>query len=79
MLRNDTWSVYRILRQVAHEGVGGEDALVTAMVLDREGRVAAHLQPGDNPIGLPLIVRGDDEIRLLAAALDAHARPPPAT
>ncbi|TAN75848.1 MAG: HAMP domain-containing protein [Magnetospirillum sp.] len=73
MLRNDNWSVYRILRQVTFEGVSGEDDVVTAMVLDREGRVAAHLQPGDNPIGLPLTVPSDDEAWLLAAALEVHA------
>jgi len=73
MLRDDSWSVYRILRQVTFEGGSGETEVVTAMVLDREGKVSAHLQPGENPIGLPLVVHGDSEAKLLAAALGAHA------
>lgn len=71
MLHNDTWSVYRALRQVAFEG--SDNDLVTAMVLDPGGRVAAHLQPGENPLGLPLPVANEEEARLLTAALGAHA------
>lgn len=73
MLRNDSWSVYRILRQVAFEGLDGDTEIVTAMVLDRDGVVAAHLQPGENPIGLKLPLRDKAEALLLAAALEAHA------
>lgn len=73
MLRNDSWSVYRTLRQIASEGVDDKSELITAMVLDRDGKVSAHLHPGANPIGLPLPVRDDEERTLLSAALAARA------
>lgn len=72
LLRNDVWSAYRILRQVTVEGAGAKGHVLTAMVLDPEGNVVAHLHPGDNPVGLPLLVRDDGEAELLASALAAR-------
>lgn len=73
MLHNDNWATYRLLRQVAVKGLAGEAEVLTAMALDLDGRVVAHLQPGRNPIGLPLSVRGDAETHLLAQSLGAQA------
>jgi signal transduction histidine kinase len=72
LLRNDVWSAYRILRQVAVEGAGPQGHLLTAMVLDPEGNVVAHLHPGDNPVGLPLPVRDHREAESLTLALAAR-------
>lgn len=69
MLRNDTWSIYRSLRQVVAGGIERQDEVVTAMVLDTDGIVLAHLHPSQNPIGLPFAVHDGDEMRMLVAAL----------
>ena len=69
VLRNDNWAAYRVLRQVSFEGGHGGNELITAMVLDRDGKVIAHLHPGDNPIGLLLPATTDQEANLLESAL----------
>jgi len=69
MLHNDPWSTFLTLRQVVSDGVGRDDHVVTAMVLDRDRRVIAHLRPAENPIGLPLVAPNEDERRLLSAAM----------
>jgi two-component system, NtrC family, sensor kinase len=74
VLRGDTWSLYKSLRQIAH---GPDDAprktLVTAMVLDPRGRVLAHLQPARFPVGLPAMDADSPERPRLDAELAARA------
>jgi two-component system, NtrC family, sensor kinase len=44
LLRGDSWTLYKMLRQLTQGPDGArETALVAAMVLDPEGRVLAHL------------------------------------
>jgi signal transduction histidine kinase len=71
--RHDTWSAYRILRQVTTEGQGDGKDILTAMVLDRQGMVIAHLQPSENPVGLMLDTPDSSEKTLLRTALRADA------
>ncbi|MCU7936012.1 MAG: HAMP domain-containing protein [Candidatus Thiodiazotropha sp. (ex Dulcina madagascariensis)] len=54
ILRNDHWSLYLSLKNMASRrpGTGGNHQVITAMILDPEGRVLAHLQPAENPMGL---------------------------
>ena len=62
LLRGDSWTLYKMLRQLT---LGPDDAhkttLVAAMVLDPEGRVLAHIYPALYPIGLPLLADGSPE------------------
>lgn len=56
VLRGDSWTLYKSLRQaVRGPDSAREKALLTAMVLDPEGRVLAHLEPAAFPIGLPVM------------------------
>lgn len=59
VLRNDAWTLYKTLRSLASaEQVGIPAApILTAMILDPQGVVLAHLAPAENPLGLPLAER----------------------
>ena len=48
LLRKDYWSLYLSLKNMTSK----RHEIVTAMVLDSEGRVQAHLHPSENPMGL---------------------------
>ncbi len=48
MLRNDYWSLYLSLKNMASR----RHEIVTAMILDAEGKIQAHLDPAENPMGL---------------------------
>lgn len=53
MMRSDYWALFKILEQTAAVSDRGATRLiVSGMVLDRDGRVMAHLDPEKNPIGL---------------------------
>lgn len=71
ILRGDHWSLYQNLRTIAlRMPVGSDpDMVLTGMVLDTEGRVLAHLDPGRNALGLPLPVTDANEGLLLAETL----------
>ncbi|MEH6651195.1 MAG: ATP-binding protein [Motiliproteus sp.] len=60
ILQNDYWSLFKSLKKLTTKGPGGvqETLIVTAMIIDPEGNILAHLQPSENPLGLPLS-RGD--------------------
>ena len=75
ILRNDYWALYRSLKKLAEPATGDIRAtsVVTAMVLDPDGRVLAHLEPREHPLGLPLKPGNEDEARLLDAATSARA------
>ena len=70
LLRGDSWTLYKMLRQLTQGPDGArETALVAAMVLDPEGRVLAHLYPALFPIGLPLMADNSPERPRLQAEL----------
>ena len=69
-LRGDSWTVYKMLREITKgSDSAGETTLLTAMVLDSEGRVVAHLYPALFPIGLPVAAANSPESRRLQTEL----------
>jgi len=53
MLRKDYWSLYLSLKNmVARPGTKAGHEVITAMILDSEGKVQAHLNSANNPVGL---------------------------
>jgi len=60
MLRKDYWSLYLSLKNMTSR----RHEILTAMILDNEGRVQAHLQPADNPMGLPFSPANSIELDL---------------
>ncbi len=48
ILRKDYWSLYLSLKNMRSR----KHEIITAMILDAEGRIQAHLYPADNPMGL---------------------------
>ncbi len=73
ILRNDYWSAYKALALVAERDPGAERTrVVTGAVLDPQGRVLAHLDPGENPLGQALATEGPFERRRVGELL---ARP----
>lgn len=71
ILRGDHWSLYQNLRKITLRMPAGSDpdVVLTGMVLDTEGRVLAHLDPGHNALGLALPVKNADERSLLSETL----------
>jgi len=70
LLQGDSWTLYKALRQITQGFAGAREAtLVTAMILDPDGRVLAHLYPALFPIGLPVAGEESTEFPLLQAAL----------
>ena len=70
LLRDDTWTLYKTLRETTKvPGDPRETAVVTAMVLDSEGRVLAHLYPAFFPIGLPVAADNSPEHERVQAEL----------
>jgi two-component system NtrC family sensor kinase len=71
MLRKDYWSLYLSLKNMASRkpGTKGSHKVITAMILDAEGRVQAHLHPADNPMGLPFSASNTIEQSLAQQAL----------
>ena len=75
ILRNDYWSLYRSLKNMVEPETGDIRAtrIVTAMILDSDGRVLAHIQPRKHPLRLALEPANEDEARLLKAATAARS------
>jgi signal transduction histidine kinase len=75
ILRNDSWFLYQSLKKMADRNPGEihYTQVVTAMILDTEGRVLAHLKPKDHPLGLRLTASNDEEAALLEAAKSARS------
>jgi sensor histidine kinase regulating citrate/malate metabolism len=71
ILRNDYWTLYNTLRQKASHMPAriGEPRLLSGMVLDVDGRVLAHLDPANHPLGLALAPAGEAERSLLDDAM----------
>jgi signal transduction histidine kinase len=74
LLRNDTWALYQSLKQVAVPETADSKASTVIMgtVLDEQGRVMAHLDPANNPLGLPFRPADRAERDLLDSALAAR-------
>ena len=75
ILRNDSWFLYQSLKKMADRNPGEMQYIqvVTAMILDPEGHVLAHLKPKDHPLGLRLGASNDEEVALLEAAKSARS------
>lgn len=68
MLRKDYWSLYLSLKNMQSR----KHEIMTAMILDAEGRVQAHLHPADNPMGLPFAPADNVERELFSRAMAAR-------
>ena len=75
ILQNDHWNLYQSLKSTATPDPGGlgKTRVLTAMMLDPDGRVLAHLHPRDNPLGMSFAPPNDEEARLLTMATAARA------
>jgi two-component system NtrC family sensor kinase len=67
MVRNDYWSLYLNLKNITsrHE-------IISAMILDTEGRIQAHRNPANNPLGLLFSPENATEQDLFQRAMDAR-------
>ncbi len=74
MLRKDYWSLYLSLKNVATRSFGETqpNQVVTGMILDDAGRVQAHLNPSEHPIGLRFSTVDANERQLSNAAISAR-------
>ncbi len=74
ILRKDYWSLYLSLKNMAsgrpETKVGHE--IMTAMILDAEGIVQAHLHPAKNPMGLPFSPKNSIEQDLFKKAINTR-------
>ena len=68
LLRKDYWSLYLSLKNMTSK----RHEIVTAMVLDSEGRVQAHLHPAENPMGLLFAPAAAIEQDLFKQAMSAR-------
>jgi len=68
MLRNDYWTLYLSLKNM----MSRKHEIITAMILDTEGRIQAHLYPADNPMGLPFSPANSIEQDLFTQAMTAR-------
>jgi signal transduction histidine kinase len=80
ILRNDVWSLYRSLKQVAGRSRErpGEAIIAEAMFLDSGGNVLAHTDPVLHPVGRAFVARSAADAQLrdrLLASEDAHVVP----
>ena len=65
LLRGDSWALYKSLRQITQEQERDRSSeLLSAMVLDTEGRVMAHTDPARFPIGQPISDESASEAQL---------------
>jgi signal transduction histidine kinase len=65
MLRKDYWSLYLSLKNMTSR----KHEIITAMILDAEGKIQAHLHPADNPMGLPFSPENTIEQNLFKQAM----------
>ncbi len=73
MLRNDYWQVYLSLKNMVSRNSDSKetDNIITAMILDAKGRVQAHINPAQNPLGLPFVAENTMENKLFQQAMNA--------
>ncbi len=74
MLRHDHWSLFQSLKKMASRPARDsiETTVITAMVLDADGKVMAHLDPTSHPLALPFEPSNALEKYLLKEARDAR-------
>ncbi len=74
ILRKDYWLLYLSLKNMASRRPGTRDGpeVITAMILDAEGKVQAHLHSAENPIGLPFSPRSTLENDLSHRAMSTR-------
>ncbi|WP_316368400.1 HAMP domain-containing sensor histidine kinase [Candidatus Thiodiazotropha sp. CDECU1] len=75
MLRSDYWQLYLSLKNMASrrsDTTGGHE-VITAMILDADGKVLAHLHPAGNKIGLPFSPDNKIEERLFKQAMNTRS------
>ena len=75
ILRKDYWSLFKSLKKMAMQGPGElrETRIITAMIIDPEGLVLAHLQPNEHPLGLALAPSEEQERQILASVKTTRA------
>lgn len=74
ILRNDYWSLYKDLKKMTSNAPGEsrDFHVISAMVLDSEGKVLAHLDPAVHPLNLSLSPESPEDRRLMDAALNLN-------
>lgn len=74
VLSHDYWLLYKTLTLIAQRATSEvpDQTILAGMVLDREGRVLADLEPRKHPLGVRLATPNPDETSLLALALAAE-------
>ena len=74
ILHKEYWSLYQSLSNITSRrpGTDGSHEVITAMILDAEGRVQAHLQPASNPLDLPFSPTGEIKKNLFQQAMAAR-------
>ncbi|MDK1020583.1 MAG: ATP-binding protein [Candidatus Hydrogenedentes bacterium] len=75
ILRSDYWLLFKSLKKMAAQGPGNihRTRILTAMVIDPEGKVLAHLQPSENPLGMLLAHSDEEEARLMETSMAARS------
>ncbi|MCU7827655.1 MAG: HAMP domain-containing histidine kinase [Candidatus Thiodiazotropha sp. (ex Myrtea sp. 'scaly one' KF741663)] len=75
MLRKDYWQLHLSLKNMASrrsDKTGGHE-VITAMILDTEGKVLAHLHPAENKIDLPFSPENKIEEKLFQQAMSTRS------
>ncbi len=74
ILRRDYWPLYLSLKNMAsgRPGSKARHDVISAMILDSEGKVQAHLHPANNPVGLPFLPKNQTEDKLFNMAMSAR-------
>ncbi len=73
VLQSDYWALYKSLANLSlnsSEGLG-TTRILSAMILDPDGRVLAHTDPSAHPLRLPFAAPDPDEQRLYEQAVSA--------
>ena len=68
IVRKDFWSLYLGLKNLR----SGSNEIISAMILDVEGRVQAHTHPAKNPMGLRFSPENELEMDLYGQAMGAR-------
>ncbi|MBT4935002.1 MAG: HAMP domain-containing protein [Rhodospirillaceae bacterium] len=74
ILQSDFWSLYKSLKIMANKVPGGtqDTHILTGMILDTDGIVLAHLDPNNNPLGIPPVHSSEIETQLFAQAREVR-------
>ncbi len=74
MQRKNYWSLYLSLKNIAarRAGAAAKHEIITAMILDANGLVQAHLNPAGNPLGIAFSPSSQIEQDLFEQAMSAR-------